>query len=91
MGAIATQTVDTTERLAALRKLMEENNVDAYIVPSEDQRMGFSLIRFQITADAFLLQILVSTLPSAINVGHSYLDSTALLVRLSLGLKILSF
>jgi len=37
MGAIATQTVDTTERLAALRKLMEEKNVDAYIVPSEDQ------------------------------------------------------
>lgn len=38
MGAIATQTVDTTERLAALRKLMTEHKFDAYIVPSEDQR-----------------------------------------------------
>lgn len=38
MGAIGTQTVDTTDRLAALRKLMAEHNVGAYIVPSEDQR-----------------------------------------------------
>ena len=38
MGAIGTQTVDTTDRLAALRKHMAEHNVDAYIVPSEDQR-----------------------------------------------------
>jgi hypothetical protein len=38
MGAIGTQTVDTTDRLAALRKLMTEYNVGAYIVPSEDQR-----------------------------------------------------
>ncbi|KAI0273242.1 Creatinase/aminopeptidase [Russula aff. rugulosa BPL654] len=37
MGAIGTQTVDTTDRLAALRKLMAEHNVGAYIVPSEDQ------------------------------------------------------
>ncbi|OTB08479.1 hypothetical protein M426DRAFT_317103 [Hypoxylon sp. CI-4A] len=28
--------VDTSERLAELRKLMSENNVDVYIVPSED-------------------------------------------------------
>jgi Xaa-Pro aminopeptidase len=38
MGAIGTQTVDTSDRLAALRKHMAEHNVDAYIVPSEDQR-----------------------------------------------------
>ena len=31
-------TVDTSARLAALRKLMREKPVDAYIVPSEDQR-----------------------------------------------------
>lgn len=38
MGAIGTQTVDTTDRLAALRKHMAEHNVGTYIVPSEDQR-----------------------------------------------------
>jgi Xaa-Pro aminopeptidase len=38
MGTIDTQTVDTTDRLAALRKHMAEHNVGAYIVPSEDQR-----------------------------------------------------
>jgi hypothetical protein len=38
MGTIGTQTVDTTDRLAALRKHMAERNIDAYIVPSEDQR-----------------------------------------------------
>ena len=38
MGVIGTQTVDTSDRLAALRKHMAEHNVDAYIVPSEDQR-----------------------------------------------------
>jgi Xaa-Pro aminopeptidase len=38
MGATGTQTVNTTDRLAALRNLMAERNIDAYIVPSEDQR-----------------------------------------------------
>jgi hypothetical protein len=38
MGAIGTQTVDTRERLSALRSLMADRNIDAYIVPSEDQR-----------------------------------------------------
>jgi Xaa-Pro aminopeptidase len=44
MGAIGTQTVNTTDRLAALRNLMGEHNIDTYIVPSEDQRKcsGFS-------------------------------------------------
>ncbi|KIP01838.1 hypothetical protein PHLGIDRAFT_32417 [Phlebiopsis gigantea 11061_1 CR5-6] len=39
MGALATQTVSTTKRLEALRLLMQkpENNVNAYVVPSEDQ------------------------------------------------------
>ncbi|KAI0258993.1 Creatinase/aminopeptidase [Gloeopeniophorella convolvens] len=40
MGAIGTQTVDTSGRLAALRKLMGERNIDAYIVPSEDQHFS---------------------------------------------------
>lgn len=38
MGTIGTQTVDTTDRVAALRKQMAEHNVGAYIVPNEDQR-----------------------------------------------------
>jgi Xaa-Pro aminopeptidase len=43
MGATATGTVDTTERLAKLRELLKkpENNVKAFVVPSEDQRMYF--------------------------------------------------
>ncbi len=38
MGAKGTQTVDTTGRLAVLRKHMAAHKVDAYIVPTEDQR-----------------------------------------------------
>ncbi|KAH7910665.1 peptidase M24, structural domain-containing protein [Hygrophoropsis aurantiaca] len=39
MGAPGAQTVSTTERLASLRELMRkpENNVKAFVVPSEDQ------------------------------------------------------
>ncbi|KAI0044325.1 Creatinase/aminopeptidase [Auriscalpium vulgare] len=37
MGAPGAQTVNTTERLAGLRKLMADKPIDAYIVPSEDQ------------------------------------------------------
>jgi len=37
MGAKGAQTVNTTDRLAALRKLMAGHNVDTYVVPSEDQ------------------------------------------------------
>ncbi|KAH9974669.1 Creatinase/aminopeptidase [Lactifluus volemus] len=40
MGAIGTQTVDTRERLSALRSLMADRNIDAYIVPSEDQHFS---------------------------------------------------
>ncbi|KAH9038495.1 Creatinase/aminopeptidase [Lactarius pseudohatsudake] len=40
MGAVGTQTVDTTERLAALRNLMAGRNIDAYVVPSEDQHFS---------------------------------------------------
>ncbi len=50
MGAIGTQTVDTTERLAALRNLMAERNVDAYVVPSEDQRRHSDLSDLGFTA-----------------------------------------
>lgn len=40
MGAKGTHTVDTTVRLQNLRRLMRQGdiNVDAYVVPSEDQR-----------------------------------------------------
>lgn len=40
MGAVGRHTVNTTERLAALRELMarKENAVEAFVVPSEDQR-----------------------------------------------------
>ncbi len=40
MGGPATQTVNTTKRLQALRQLMSkpENDVKAYVIPSEDQR-----------------------------------------------------
>ncbi|CAL1708592.1 unnamed protein product [Somion occarium] len=42
MGALATQTVDTTKRLEALRSLMSssEHNVTAMVIPSEDQHMS---------------------------------------------------
>lgn len=43
MGAIGAQTVDTTERLAKLRELMgQKYSVNAYVVPSEDQRASHS-------------------------------------------------
>jgi hypothetical protein len=40
MGTAEAQTVNTTERLQALRKLMAQENhdVNAVIIPSEDQR-----------------------------------------------------
>ncbi|KAJ8688718.1 hypothetical protein PTI98_013477 [Pleurotus ostreatus] len=37
MGAPGTQTVHTTQRLAKLRELMSQNDVGAFVVPSEDQ------------------------------------------------------
>jgi Xaa-Pro aminopeptidase len=45
MGAAGAQTVDTSSRLARLRELMEakENSVQAFVVPSEDQRKPSSL------------------------------------------------
>jgi Xaa-Pro aminopeptidase len=46
MANAEAHTVNTTERLAKLRELMkkEEYNVEAFVVPSEDQRehMQFS-------------------------------------------------
>ena len=41
MGGTATRTVNTADRLAALRKLMIEKQVDAFVVPSEDPRKCF--------------------------------------------------
>lgn len=37
MGAVATDRVDTTARVAHLRALMAQNDVQAYVIPSEDQ------------------------------------------------------
>lgn len=36
MGAVATDRVDTTARVAHLRALMAQNDIQAYIIPSED-------------------------------------------------------
>lgn len=40
---VGTQTVDTTERLEALRRYMAlpEYNIDAIVIPSEDQRSSY--------------------------------------------------
>lgn len=38
MGAVGQHKVQTTERLAKLRGLMKEKGLDAFVVPSEDQR-----------------------------------------------------
>jgi len=54
MGAIGAQTVNTTDRLAALRRLMAEHNVDTYVVPSEDQRERSGSIRSRINTDVFV-------------------------------------
>jgi hypothetical protein len=89
MGAIGTQTVDTSDRLAALRKHMVEHKVDAYIVPSEDQRKSQGPSDLGSSTNATFLQISASTLPSAISVGHSFLDLMALRVRLLLGPRFL--
>ncbi|EAU82877.1 aminopeptidase P [Coprinopsis cinerea okayama7 len=37
MGARGNHTVDTSKQLAALRELMKKENVDVWVVPSEDQ------------------------------------------------------
>ncbi|KAL0957997.1 hypothetical protein HGRIS_000173 [Hohenbuehelia grisea] len=37
MGGAGAHTVDTTKRLAALRELLSQKKVDAFVVPSEDQ------------------------------------------------------
>jgi hypothetical protein len=81
MGTIGTQTVDTTERLSVLRSLMADRNIDAYIVPTEDQRRC-STCPFRETSShtVWNFQISASILQSAISVGHSSLGSMALLV-----------
>ena len=82
MGAIGTQTVDTTERLAALRNLMAERKIDAYVVPTEDQRRHSDLLSDRgLATIPTWLQISASILPSVTCVGRSYLGSMALLVR----------
>ena len=45
MGRIVTGRVDTSQRLAALRKLMKEETppIDAFVVPSEDARESVNL------------------------------------------------
>ena len=90
MGTIGAQTVNTTDRLVALRKLMTEHNIDTYVVPSEDQRehSGVQGLSDRGSTQLYLsFQIPASTLRSVINGGRSYPDSMALLVRLLLGSK----
>jgi hypothetical protein len=45
MGADGVHTVNTTERLAKLRELMKQHSVQAFVVPSEDQRMDCDCLR----------------------------------------------
>lgn len=52
-----TQTVDTSDRLIALRKHMAEHNIDAYIVPSEDQRMSQGLSDWGLAQIQFLFRL----------------------------------
>jgi len=84
MGAIATGTVDTTERLAKLRELLKkpENNVKAFVVPSEDQRMYiYKKTAEEIVLNIFALKILASILHTQMNVGLSSQVSMAQPVR----------
>jgi len=65
MGAIGTQMVDTTARVAALRELMakQENNVDAFVVPSEDQRELFGYHQYEMCNMTLRLPCSASILP----------------------------
>jgi hypothetical protein len=73
MSATATGTVDTTERLAKLRELLRkpENNVKAFVVPSEDQRMHTSHKTLGPVLNLVASKILASILHTQMNVGHS--------------------
>lgn len=81
MGAPAAQTVDTTKRLEALRQYMSqpEYNVDAVVIPSEDQRKFLHVHFFRHALRMpFLLplnQTLVNTSHSAMKDVLSSLDS----------------
>ena len=49
MDAKGTHTVDTTQRLADLRQLLQKHQLQAFVVPTEDQRVCIVLIiRFQL-------------------------------------------
>lgn len=54
MAAAEAQTVDTTKRLAGLRELMKlkENSVQAFVVPSEDQRKSSSWCTLYVVLEA---------------------------------------
>ena len=45
MGADGVHTVNTTVRLAKLRELMKQHSVQAFVVPSEDQRTDCDCLR----------------------------------------------
>ena len=70
-------TVDTSVRLAALRKLMQEKPVDAYIVPSEDQRKSRSPLMRRSSLTGRDTQIRASTSRTATSGGHSSRASQA--------------
>jgi hypothetical protein len=76
MGALGTQTVDTTARIAALRQLMTDGDrpVQAFVVPSEDQREDIR-IRSENETDENIDQIRASILHIATNGVLLYRDS----------------
>ena len=72
MDPAEVQTVNTTHRLGALRELMaqEKYDVNAVIIPSEDQRaLRTNRPRAQ-PADPPAPQTSVNTSPAVTNVGH---------------------
>lgn len=82
MGAIGTATVDTSERLARLRALMQQQNVNvgAVVIPSEDERACDSFLQCTRADQVIFIQISASTPPKLTNGERSFPDSMALQV-----------
>jgi len=77
---LAPHTIDTTDRLAGLRDLMarEEHDVQAFVVPSEDQRQFNSRVEYS-SDDYIFIQMQANILLPAI---RDLLSSQALAVPL---------
>ena len=80
MGAKATHKVDTTQRLADLRQLLQKHQLQAFVVPTEDQRVCFVYESFEIINKVIQTRASISRI--VINDGLSFLGSTVQQVRL---------